>query len=246
MKIIYLLLLAAIVGCTSTKAHHTKINNDLEVMQLTPNCYQYTAWSNIEGWGRIGSNGLVIISNGKALMIDTPTTESETAELTTWFEKNKGVTFESFVPGHWHSDCVGGMAWLNRNGVKSYANYMTNEILATQGREQAQTSFTDSLTLSVGKIDVELYYLGGGHATDNIVVWIPSQKILFGGCMIKDSSADNIGNTSDAAPLGEWLQTVERVKQKFPDAKQIIPGHGENGGKELFKHTTDIIESVKK
>lgn len=219
-----------------------KINDDLELVRLTPDCFLYTAWSDIENWGRIGSNGLVLISNGKALLIDSPTLESQTVELAWWFDKNLDVKFEAFVPGHWHDDCVGGINWLNRNGVKTYANSLTNQILASKGLPQAKESFSDSLTLTIGNTKAELYYLGGGHSTDNIVVWIPSQKILFGGCMLKSSTAKSIGNTSDAAPLHEWLQTVNRVEQQFPEAEIVVPGHGEYGGKELFKHTEKIIQ----
>ena len=108
--------------------------------------------------------------------------------------------------------------------------------------EQAKESFSDSLTLKVGNTDVELHDLGGGHSTDNIVVWIPSEKILFGGCMIKDIKATNIGNTSDAAPLTVWIETIKRIENKFPDAKIIVPGHGEYGGRELFEQTKKIIQ----
>ena len=56
-------------------------------------------------------------------------------------------------------------------------------------------------------------------------------------------AAQNIGNTSDAAPLEEWLQTIERVEQQFTNVKYVIPGHGKYGGKELFKHSKTIIEN---
>lgn len=222
---------------------HIKINDDLELFRLTPDCYLYTAWANMGRWGRVGSNGLVVISKGKALLIDSPTLESQIVELAWWFDKNLNITFESFIPGHWHGDGVGGLAWLNRNGIKSYANLLTNNILASKGFEQSNVSFSDSLLLKVGNIKIEAYYLGGGHTVDNIVVWIPSQKILFGGCMLKDIETLNIGNISDAAPLEEWLQTVDRVERQFPNVEYVIPGHGKYGGKELFKHTKTIIEN---
>ena len=48
---------------------HIKINSDLELFKLTPDCYLYTAWADMGHWGRVGSNGLVVISKGKALLI---------------------------------------------------------------------------------------------------------------------------------------------------------------------------------
>lgn len=220
---------------------HIQINSDLEILKLTPDCFLYTAWADMGRWGRIGSNGIVVIKNGKALLIDTPVHESQTIELAWWLDKHLDTELESFVPGHWHDDCVGGMAWLNRNNVKTYANIQTNQILKSKGLEQAKESFSDSLVLTVGSINVELYYLGPGHSTDNIIAWIPTEKILFGGCMIKDINTTTIGNTADAAPLAEWLQTIKRIEDKFPSAEIIVPGHGEYGGKELFEHTKKII-----
>lgn len=227
-----------------SREKHIQINSDLELFRLTPGCFLYTAWADMGRWGRIGSNGLVIVKNGKALLIDTPVHESQTVELAWWLDKNLDAKLELFVPGHWHDDCTGGLAWLNRNHVKTYANIQTNQILTAKGMEPAQESFSDSLTLKVGNIHVKLYYMGGGHSTDNIVAWIPSEKILFGGCMIKDMNATSIGNTADAAPLTEWLETINRIEDKFPDAKIIVPGHGEHGGRELFNHTKQIIQTV--
>lgn len=225
---------------------HIKINSDLELFKLTPDCYLYTAWADIERCRRVGSNGLVVISKGKALLIDSPTFESQTVELAWWFDKNLNVTFESFILGHWHGDCVGGLTWLNRNGIKSYANRLTNEILVSKGLEQANTSFSDSLLFKVGDTRIEAYYLGGGHTVDNIVVWIPSEKILFGGCMLKDMETSNIGNMLDATPLEECLQTIDRVEQQFPNVEYVIPRHGKYGGKELFKYTKTIIENKRR
>lgn len=220
------------------------VNKDLEITRITDHGYVYTAWEQIGEWGRVGCNGMVIVSDGKAFLMDTPMSESQTIELASWFDRELGVRFESFAPGHWHEDCVGGLPWLNRQGVKTYALDQTNAILASQKKEQAKDSFKDSLTLSVGDVRVELYFLGGGHATDNIVGWIPSEKILFGGCMLKDLEATNIGNTSDAAPLDVWRKTVGAVEQQFPDARIIIPGHGKIGGKEIFTRTKEIIEQT--
>lgn len=245
-KILFVCLAAFVLaGCSSaetTPAGETvRINDDLEIARLTDHCFRYTAWAQIGSWGRVGCNGLIVVDGDRALMVDSPMSEVQTVELAWWLDKNLGARIESFVPGHWHDDCVGGMPWLNRNGVKTYACEQTNRILASQGTERARESFADSLILPVGDTRVEVYFLGGGHATDNVVAWVPSDKVLFGGCMFKDTTAGSIGNTSDAAPLDEWLRTVERVENKFPEMLLLVPGHGPVGGKEIFAHTKKIV-----
>jgi len=88
-------------------------------------------------------------------------------------------------------------------------------------------------------VPFQCYFLGGGHATDNIVVWLPTENILFGGCMLKDNQATSIGNISDA-DVTAWPKTLDKVKAKFPSARYVVPGHGDYGGTELIEHTKQI------
>ena len=58
--------------------------------------------------------------------------------------------------------------------------------------------------------------------------------------MVRDLSSTGLGNTSDAK-IDEWLPTIQKVIVKFPDAKIVIPGHGQIGGKELLEHTNRLL-----
>lgn len=217
------------------------INKDMSAIRLAENAYIYTAWADVGSWGRVGSNGLILVDGGRVFMVDTPMHQRQTKELVRWIKSELGAQIVSFVPGHWHDDCVGGMDYLNKHGVQSYAGLRTDEVLKAKGLPRAKHTFEDSITLHLGNIAIECHYLGGGHATDNIVVWVPSLEILFGGCMVKDCATDSIGNTADAAPLDEWLGTICKVEAKFPQAKIIIPGHGKTGGAEILSHTKEVI-----
>lgn len=219
-----------------------QINENLSITQLSNHTYTYTAWDEMGSWGRVGSNGVLVIEGNESILLDTPVSESQTIELIEWIKANTKCRITYFVPNHWHEDCVGGMEYLNRLGVKTYANQLTNKILKERNLPVAKESFNDSLTIDLGNISVTCYFLGGGHSTDNIVVWIPSDKILFGGCMLKELGSSGVGNTADAAPLNEWLKTLNTVDAKFHDAKIVIPGHGNIGGKEIISHTKAVLE----
>ena len=118
---------------------------------------------------------------------------------------------------------------------------MTIDLAEANGKPVPRHGFTDSLRLVLGGETVECHYLGGGHTADNIVVWIPSEKILFAGCMVKDVHSKGLGNLSDAN-LEEWLPTVQKVTARFPDACIVIPGHGQIGGKEILVHTSKLLK----
>ncbi|MFV0396677.1 MAG: subclass B1 metallo-beta-lactamase [Bacteroidales bacterium] len=240
-KIVTIVLLFVLTTFLSF-AQTVQVNENLSITQLSDRIYTYTAWAEMGSWGRVGSNGVVVIGATDAILLDTPVSESQTVELIEWIKSTTKSPITYFVPNHWHEDCVGGLEYLNKRGVKSYANHLTNELLKKKNLPVAKESFNDSLTIDLGNVSVVCYFLGGGHSTDNIVVWIPSAKVLFGGCMLKEIRSSSIGNTSDAAPLNEWLNTVKTVETKFHDAKIVIPGHGNIGGKEIISHTEAVIK----
>ena len=98
------------------------------------------------------------------------------------------------------------------------------------------------MSLSCGDNRVELSFLGGGHTIDNIVAWIPAMKILFGGCLVKSLNARNLGNTKEA-DLMSYPATLKKVREKYSEAKIVIPGHGQPGGIELIDHTIKLCNN---
>ena len=101
-------------------------------------------------------------------------------------------------------------------------------------------SFENKLELEVGKDYIINHFLGEGHTKDNMIGYIPSEKMLFGGCMIKEMGASK-GNISDAN-LDEWSNTVSRIKKVYPKIKHVIPGHGKPGGTELLDYTIELFQ----
>ena len=51
---------------------------------------------------------------------------------------------------------------------------------------------------------IEIYYPGPTHTYDNLVVYIPSKKILFGGCMVLSSDTEKVGYIKDGN-IEEWI-----------------------------------------
>ena len=217
-----------------------KIGDDIELIQLSEKAFVHVSVSEIAGFGKVSSNGLIIINGGEALLFDTPVTNSQTETLVKWITDSLSATVSAFVPTHWHDDCLGGLEYLHTIGIKSYANQMTIDLAKANGMPVPCYGFTDSLHLYLHDKIVECHYFGGGHSADNIVVWIPSEKILFAGCMVQNIHSNGLGNLSDAK-LDEWYPTIQKVMAKFSDAKIVIPGHGQIGGMELLEHTSKLL-----
>ncbi len=57
--------------------------------------------------------------------------------------------------------------------------------------------------------------------------------------MIKSIRSKNLGNTTDG-DLIAYPKTLTKVLKKFPSARIVITGHGEDGGLELIEHTLEL------
>ncbi len=196
----------------------------------------------VHGYGQVSSNGLIFIDGEKAFLFDTPMTEALTQDLIDWLRDSMNLKIVGFVPNHWHGDCMGGLAVIKKSGIESWANQMTTEIAKTKGLPLPDRGFKDSLVLNPGDKRIECFYFGAAHSMDNIVVWIPSEQILFAGCMIKSTEWQNLGNTADG-DLVAYPETIRKVISKFPNAKIVIPGHGQVGGLELLYHTKNLLHN---
>jgi len=214
----------------------------MQVTKLSDHAYFYVSYDDMGSFGVVPCNGLILVQGKKAALLDSPATDERTALLVNWIKKELHADLTVFIPNHWHGDCMGGLSYLKKMGVKSYANQMTIDIAREKNLPLPDYGFKDSLTVELGSMDLCCYYPGGGHSTDNIVVWVPSEKILFGGCMVKGVKAKGLGNLSDAV-LSEWPSTIAKVKARYPDAHWVIPGHGAIGGEELLLHTQELLQN---
>jgi metallo-beta-lactamase class B len=240
VKYILLILLGICIRVNSfAQVVSYKVSKDIEVIKITDNSYVHVSYTNLSKYGRVGSNGLIFTNNGKAVLFDTPMTESLTEELVDWIRDTLKVNIVEFIPNHWHEDCIGGLGYLNGLGIDSHANEMTIKIAQSKNLPVPKHGFKDSLTISLGDKKIICSYFGAAHSLDNIVAWIPSEKILFAGCMAKELASTNLGNTADGN-LKDYPETIKKVLDKYPGAKYVIPGHGKFGGIELLKHTLDL------
>ncbi|HAF27533.1 MAG TPA: subclass B1 metallo-beta-lactamase [Bacteroidales bacterium] len=220
------------------------INDDIQLIHIDDSVYVHITWESSESFGRFSSNGLIFIKNGQAVMIDTPFDNSKTRILTEYLQDSMHIKIKQLIIGHFHDDCLGGLAYIQAKGIESVANKLTVEKCMELGLPIPATSFVDSLFLDFNGEIIECRYFGGGHSFDNIVVWIPSKKILFGGCLIKSVNSRGLGNLSDAV-VEDWDSTVKKLLNHYTDIKFVIPGHGAIGGSELLTHTIKLVESNK-
>ncbi len=216
---------------------------DLELYPVVAGVWRHVSWAKLPGSGLTPANGLVVIDGSEVALIDTPWDDGQTAMLLDWADREKRATRHVVVVGHAHQDCLGGLAEAHARGAESYASALTVGLAKRHGDEVPRHAFTDTLTVRVGKRRLELRHAGAGHTQDNIVIWLPDARVLFGGCLVRSPGARNLGNPAEADPAA-WLATVERLAALYPTARIVVPGHGEPGGPELLTHTADLARAA--
>lgn len=211
----------------------------LEVVPLTAHTYLHVSYLETDSWGRVACNGLVVVNEGEALVLDTPVDEAASEYLLNWIRDTLRAEVKAVVATHFHNDCLGGLGAFHRQGIASYALEATRTLARAQGYVVPQQGFGDSLVVSAGRMDLKLFYPGAGHTRDNIVAYFPEDRVLFGGCLVKALGAGK-GNLADADTLA-WPATVQKVIHTFPDILRVVPGHGEPGGPEVLTFTRDLF-----
>ena len=230
-------LIAAMALLWAAAAHGAAPLPALTIEPIVTNVYRVTSFSEVSGYGVVSANGLVVVDGGDAYLIDTPWSEADTRELLRWLS-DRGLALKASLSTHSHEDRTAGIGLLNELGIPTVASSATNALLARKGQPLAANPFdTPSHWLHPGKI--EAFYPGGGHTEDNLAVWVPEAKLLFGGCLVRSAADTTLGYTGEAR-LQEWAPSVAQLMERYPDVKIVVPGHGKIGGADLLSHTAAL------
>jgi len=221
-----------------------ELREDVEVYALAPGIWRHVTYFKMEEWGMVPANGLIVKDEDKAVMVDTPWTPEQTAVLLDWIEKELEAKVEAVVVGHSHADCLGGLPEIHKRGIGSIGLEKTRELALKAGDEPPTETFTGTFKLKVGRRELEMFHPGAGHTADNIVTWIADEKVLFGGCLVKSADSRTLGYLAEA-DLAAWPATLAKVKARYPEARLIVPGHGDPGGWELIENTLKLIAAYK-
>lgn len=239
MKQFFIFLFSAtFITCWTTQQTSEYHSPTLKVQTLTSNTAVHVSY--LKNFGNFPCNGLIYFRDNEAIIFDTPTDSAATVELIDYVENQLHCSIKAVVINHFHVDCLGGIDIFHKKNIPSYANEKTIQLALADSVTAPQNGFAQQLILEIGQHEVINQFVGEGHTKDNIVSYIPSEKVLFGGCMVKGMGAGK-GNLKDAN-VNTWSATALKTKSLFPKAKYIIPGHGKVGGKELLDYTASMFK----
>jgi len=216
------------------------------------------------------ANSLIVRYPKKFIIwVDTPYTDSAAELVWNWVKGKDWKERVIEVNTGFHNDNLGGNGFLLTKSIDIYGTDLIVKMLSNQSEKTTAQVLKWLKKPSLKKYhDVystakyyppnkvirinpdegifllnglfEMYYPGPSHSKDNLVVYFPDKKLLFGGCAVKSIASKNLGFTGDAV-MSEWPKSLNKIRNRYKYALLVAPGHGKVGGLELIKHTLELF-----
>jgi len=202
--------------------------------RLSANAYAYTA----EGDPNTG----VIVGDDAVMVVDTQATPVMAQDV---IRHIRGVTdkpIKYVVLSHYHAVRVlGASAYEPEHIIASRDTYdlivergeadkaseigrfprlFRNAESVPPGMTWPTITFSGSMSIWLGKLEVQLLQVGRGHTKGDTIAWLPEQKILFSGDLVEFDATPYAGD----AYFRDWPQTLDALAAMKP--KALVPGRG--------------------
>ncbi len=163
---------------------------------------------------------------------------------------------------HYHADHIYGLQEFRRRGAKILAHRAALEYLNSDtARSRLEVSRTElapwidaqtQLTaadewidgpreLVVGGVKLQIQPLGPAHTPEDLVVFLPSERVLFAGDMMFRGRVPFVGQ----ADSRQWIVALNTLLAMDP--KAVIPGHGpmSTSAREDLELTRDYLSYLR-
>ena len=218
-------------------------DSSLKIVPLTGNFYIFITYSMYKG-NRIPANGMYLVTDSGVVLFDTPWDTTQFQPLLDSIQQRHHKKAVLCIATHFHADRTGGLEYYRQQGCKTYTTVLTDGLSKKRGMKRAEFLIEKDTVFTVGQYSFQTYYPGKGHAPDNIVIWFKKQRILYGGCLIKSTEDDDLGNLADAS-ITDYAATIKKVQLKCKNPKYIITGHDDWTDTSSLQHTLLMAQQLK-
>lgn len=215
------------------------VTKTLEIYHLTEDFYIFTTYKDYKGTP-FPSKGMYLVTDSGAVLFDTPWDTTQIQSLLDSIKSRHKKEVVMAIATHSHDDRTAGLEYYALQGIKTYTTALTDSISKIKGEKLAEFLLYGDTTFTIGQYVFETYYPGAGHTLDNIVIWFPNQKILYGGCFVKSTQSKGLGNIADA-DVKSWPASIRNVLKKFGQPAFVIPGHQSWSDNKSLEHTLRLL-----
>ncbi len=258
-KTILLALTLLVVGNQQIRAE--KKDTTLVVTPISKNVYSIVAPSfglptpENKGWN---SNCHFVVANTGVLLFDTGSSESIGKKIKHAIASVTDLPVRWIVNSHSHADHWLGNAAFSETveeiiasqptintmkqdgpGAVSFFSRITKGSIGATQLLYPTTVLDQNLKRNFGEVSVEFIFSNDGHSPGDVLMWLPKQKILFGGDVL---SSDWMPIVTGHGNVLNFIRTLESVSQLHP--KIVLTGHGIAGTGYLIQRDAALLTSV--
>jgi glyoxylase-like metal-dependent hydrolase (beta-lactamase superfamily II) len=209
--------------------------------KIAENVFAYVGEPDAGPKRSFAANAGLVIGDDCVLVVDTLLTAKEGRRLFADIRKITAKPIRFVVNTHFHRDHTLGNSVFAGLGAVIVSHSLERESMLAEApktlaglrqlglgeadlRDTAVTvphvTFSERMTIHLGKQVVELIHLGPSHTAGSSVVYLPRQKVLFAGDILFTNFHPFLGS----ADLLGWKRALEAVEAM--DVVAIVPGHG--------------------
>jgi glyoxylase-like metal-dependent hydrolase (beta-lactamase superfamily II) len=215
----------------------------MQAKQVVPQVYY------VEGVSELGSsanqnfisNAGFVVTPAGVVVIDALGSPELARRLLAEIAKVTKKPIHTVVLTHYHADHIYGLQVFKELGARIVAHGAAREYLTSDtarlrldaSRQElwpwvdektrlvpADEWLSQPKTLTVGGVRFDIQPVGPSHTAEDLVVYLPQQKVLFAGDLVFRNRIPFVGQ----ADSRHWIEAMQNLL-KF-DARWVVPGHG--------------------
>ena len=204
--------------------------------RLTELANNVFAYEDVHVQGEITTNNLIVIGSDGVLVVDGQGTPEQVERLLAEVARLTSQPIRYVVVGSHHGDHTGGYASFPAT-VTLIAHPTSRAALGDRATGPVET-VTDRRVVSLGDTDVEVLHLGRAHTGGDLVVHVPSARVLF----MSESYLHRMFPSVAGGYPSEWIAAISRAEAMGVDA--FIPGHGFVDDRETLRDELSVFRQA--
>jgi glyoxylase-like metal-dependent hydrolase (beta-lactamase superfamily II) len=197
--------------------------------------------------GGVGSNDGFIVGTSGVVLVDTKTTADSEKGVIAEIAKVTPKAVNTVIITHSDGDHVNGLAAFppgltiiaQENCKKEMQASAGGRNPAPQDRLPTKT-YTKTDKLTIDGVHIRLYHWASGHTSGDTIVYLPDQKVVFGGDLLVTNRPDTLIHLEKNGSAAGWIENAKGMVGL--DADTYLTGHGEMMTKADVQKKLDLIQ----
>jgi cyclase len=232
-------ILLAAVASFAVLAQAQQPPQPLTVTKIKDNVY----WAR----GGVGSNDGIIVGSTGVILVDTKTTPASEKDVLAEVAKITPKMVTTVLITHSDGDHVNGLAALpagltiiaQENCKKEMEASASSRNPAPQDRLPTKT-YDKKDKMTIDGVHVELFHWAPGHTSGDTVVYLPDQKIVFGGDLLVTNRPDTLIHMEKHGSAAGWIENAKGMIALNADT--YLTGHGDMMTKADVQNKLDLVQ----